>query len=47
LGNNSADSGSTTANSAASQRALAAYAEQAKQKDQTSLTAGLGVSRAS
>jgi Na+/H+-translocating membrane pyrophosphatase len=46
VGNSSADSGST-ANPAASQRALAAYAEQAKQKDQTSLTAGLGVSRAS
>jgi hypothetical protein len=46
LGNSSAVSGSTAANSAASQRALAAYAEQAKQKDQTSLAAG-GVSRAS
>jgi hypothetical protein len=42
-----ADSGSTAANSAASQRALAAYAEQATQKDQAALTAGLGVSRAS
>jgi hypothetical protein len=47
VGNNAADSGSTIANSAASQRALAAYAEQAKQKDETALTAGLGVSRAS
>ena len=37
----------TAANSAASQRALAAYAEQSKQKDQTALVAGLGLSRAS
>jgi hypothetical protein len=43
----SADSGSTAANSTTSQRALATYAEQAKQKDQTSLAAGPGVSRAS
>ena len=43
----SADSGSTAANSAASQRALAAYAEQSKQKDQTALADGIGVSRAS
>lgn len=43
----STDSGSTAANSAASQRALAAYTEQAKQTDQTALAAGLGVSRAS
>lgn len=39
----SADSGSTSANSAASQRALAAYAEQATQKDLSALTAGFGV----
>ena len=38
---------STAANSAASQRALAAYAEQAKQKDQTALADGIGVSRES
>jgi hypothetical protein len=43
----SADSGSTAANSAASQRALAAYAAQATQKDDAALTAGLGVSKAS
>ena len=43
----SADSGSTATNSAASQRALAAYAAQATQKDQTALTDGLGVSKAS
>ena len=42
----SADSGSTAANSA-SQRALAAYAAQATQKDDAALTAGLGVSKAS
>jgi hypothetical protein len=43
----STDSGSTAANSTASQRALAAYAAQAAQKDQTALTDGLGVSKAS
>jgi hypothetical protein len=43
----SADSGSTATNSAASQRALAAYAAQATQKDDAALTAGLGVSKAS
>jgi hypothetical protein len=43
----SADSGSTAANSAASQRALAAYAAQATQKDDAALTTGLGVSKAS
>jgi hypothetical protein len=43
----SADSGSTATNSAASQRALAAYATQATQKDDAALTAGLGVSKAS
>ncbi len=43
----STNSGSTAANSAASQRALAAYAEQAKQKDEAAMTARLGVSRAS
>ena len=42
-----ADSGSIAANSAASQRALAAYAAQATQKDDAALTAGLGVSKAS
>ena len=41
------DSGSTAANSATSQRALAAYAAQATQKDDAALTDGLGVSRAS
>jgi hypothetical protein len=46
LGDHSAGSGST-ANPTASQRALAAYTEQAKQTDQTALAAGLGVSRAS
>jgi len=39
------DSGSTASNSSASQRALAAYAAQATQRDQAALTAGLGVSR--
>jgi hypothetical protein len=43
----STDSGSTAANSAASQRALAAYAAQTTQKDQTSRADGLGLSRAS
>lgn len=43
----STESGSTAANSAASQRALAAYAAQATQKDQAALTDGLGMSRAS
>lgn len=43
----STDSGSTAANSAASQRALAAYAAQTTQKDRAALTDGLGVSKAS
>jgi hypothetical protein len=43
----SADSGSTATSSAASQRALAAYAAQATQKDDAAVTDGPGVSKAS
>jgi hypothetical protein len=45
LGNGSTDSTSTSASAAANQHRLAAYAEQAKQTYQTSLAAGLGLSR--
>lgn len=43
----STGSSATATNSAASQRALAAYAAQATQKDDATLTTGLGVSKAS
>lgn len=47
FGNGSTGSGSADADPAASQRRLAAYAEQAKQTGQAALAAGLGVSRES